>query len=391
MLRNKINALGCLALLGIITLSGCNYFTGGSDNSEPPMKLTSITAENSFKQLWKVNVGKGDDGKYLKLKPLLVDEKIFTVDSNGWLQARNSNDSSLIWQKKLNHKITQGVAGDKNKLFITTSIGEVLSLNALDGAELWRKNLSKNILNNPGLHSDALYVQATDGTLYSLNATTGKLNWEYKVLIPDLTLYSTSSPLVWKDTVLAGFSSGKIVAFDNKSGLPKWDHQITDAIGHSSLQRMIDVSADPIVVDNTLYAVSYQGKIIALDLANGRKIWERELSAISNITTHQSSLFVSDTDGTVWALNRSNGDILWKQDKLHMRQLSGTSYMDNTIIVGDYEGYLHGLSEKHGEFTARTKLSSGSIRVAPLIKHDIIYILDNKGNLAAYQLNKSTT
>lgn len=385
MLLNRI----CIGSLFVL-LSGCSYITGGSDNSEPPMKLSAIEAEKNFKQVWSTGVGVGDAGQYLQLQPLVLADKIITIDAKGLLQATNITNGALLWKKPLNAQITQGVAGNNEKIFVSTENGNILALSAKDGSQLWQQSLSKNILNNPSYDNNNLYVQTTDGTVYSLAGNDGAVHWEYKMPGPDLTLYSTSSPILWHDLLISGFANGKIVAFNKNNGTPQWDYQIAEPKGPSSIQRMIDVNSKPLIVDGVLYAVSYQGKVVALDLQNGLKKWEHELSSISDMAASKKHLYVSDTDGTVWALNRATGQVLWQQPNLHMRKLSGTNYLDDTILVGDYEGYVHGLSNEHGGFIARIKQSSGGIRVAPIVKDDIIYILDNSGKLAAYKLDKNT-
>lgn len=385
--NKSLNKLFLILFVIICFNSGCNYITGGSDNSEPPMALTDITPEKNFVKLWDVKTGKGDSGHYLKLKPLVLANKIITVDANGLLQARNSSDGELIWQKELKKHITQGVAGDDDKIFVSSEKGELIALSSIDGKNLWEKEFTKNILNNPFVDNQSVYLQTTDGTLYSINANSGKLDWEYSIVIPDLTLYSTSSPIVWKNLVIAGFASGKIVAFDKNSGMPRWDYQIAEPRGQSSIQRMVDINADPLIIDGYLYAVSYQGRAVALDLVTGRDLWQRDFSSIGNISASNKHLYISDTEGTVWAVNRHNGSVLWKQPNLYMRSLSGTGYVNNTILVADYDGYIHGLASEHGDFIARTKLSNSGIRVAPLVKNGIIYILDTSGELAAYKLS----
>lgn len=385
MFLNKVST----SLFVLLLLSGCNYITGGNDNSDPPMKLSVIQAEKNFKKVWSTNVGVGDAGHYLQLQPLILSDSIITVDAKGLVQATNVSSGAGLWKRSLNLPITQGVAGNDNKIFVSTDTGIILALNPKDGSQLWQYALNKNILNNPLYDDQNLYVQTTDGTLYSLASSDGKINWEYKSTGPDLTLYATSSPILWNNLIITGFANGKIAAFNKNNGTPQWDYQIAESKGPSSIQRMIDVNAKPLISDGVLYAVSYQGKVVALDLISGVKQWERELSSISDMAVSKKYLYISDTEGTVWALNRASGQVLWQQPNLHMRKLSGTNYLDDTIVVGDYDGYLHGLSSEHGGFIARIKLSSSGIRVAPIVKNGIIYILDNSGKLAAYKLDSA--
>lgn len=375
-----------IIIFNIIGLTSCEYISGGADNLEPPQELTKITSEKELKKIWSAKVGGGDYAEYLKLKPLIIADKIYTVDARGRLQARNNLTGDEIWAKQLNKKVSAGLSGDKNKLFMATADGYVLSLNSNSGEIIWQYELDKNILNIPLYKDKDLYIQTTDGTLYSMSAANGKVNWEYKAVTPDLTLYSTSTPVVWNNLVVAGFSSGKIIAFDRVNGMPKWEYQVAVPQGRSSIARMVDINASPLVDNDILYTASYQGKIVAIDLDSGSEKWQFDLSVINDFVINNKYLYVSDTEGTVWAINKSTGRILWRQQNLHMRELSGTSLVNNTILVGDYDGYIHGLSDYHGGFIARNRVAKSGIRVAPTVKNDIIYILDNSGYLSAYKL-----
>lgn len=385
--RSKILIL--VAMFAALNLSACNYITGGKDNSTPPSPLTEIKAEKKFTKLWSVQTGKGDNGQYLKLKPLILSNSTLTVDVAGLLQSHDLSAGKLQWQKKLNQEISQGVSGSDEIVFVSTSHGEVFALDPTDGKQFWQKKLVKNILNNPVVDQKSVYIQTSDGTLYSLDKLTGKENWSYRLQNPDLTLYTTSSPIVWKNLVIAGFASGKLIVFDKMTGMPKWNYQIAQPSGNTIINRMVDIAAEPLIIDNMLYVVSYQGKMKAIDLDNGKISWQYDMSAINNVSFNSKYLYVSDTEGKVWALNRYNGRVLWKQEKLYMRDLSGSDYIDNTVVVGDYAGYLHGLSTEHGGIIARTKLTNSGIRVAPQVKNGIIYVLDTNGMLAAYKLDVS--
>lgn len=383
--RSKI--LISVAIITVLNLTACNYITGGKDNSIPPSALTEIKEEMKFTKLWSVKTGKGENGQYLKLKPLLLSNSTITVDATGLLKSHDLSTGKLQWQKDFKQTINQGVSGSNDMIFISTSNGELLAIDPTDGKQIWQKKLVKNILNNPAVDQKSVYLQTSDGTLYSFNKLSGRENWNYHLPNPDLTLYTTSSPIVWKDLVIAGFASGKLIIFDKANGTPKWNYQIAQPSGNTIIKRMVDIAAEPFVMDNMLYAVTYQGKLKAIDLNTGDISWQYDMSAINNLSANSKYLYVSDAEGKVWALNRQNGRVLWKQDKLYMRDLSGSNYINNIVLVGDYAGYLHGLSTEHGGIIARTKLTNSGIRVAPQVKNGIIYVLDTSGTLAAYKLD----
>jgi outer membrane protein assembly factor BamB len=50
-------------------------------------------------------------------------------------------------------------------------------------------------------------------------------------------------------------------------------------------------------------------------------------------------------------------------------------------VVGDFEGYLHGLSLEDGSLAARIKLDGGAIRVAPMELNGGLLVLTRGGEL----------
>jgi outer membrane protein assembly factor BamB len=55
------------------------------------------------------------------------------------------------------------------------------------------------------------------------------------------------------------------------------------------------------------------------------------------------------------------------------------------LLVGDYEGYLHILSEDDGGFIGRIKVDSSGISAPLIVDGKIIYVLDNDGAVSAYE------
>ncbi|MGD2112030.1 MAG: outer membrane protein assembly factor BamB, partial [Gammaproteobacteria bacterium] len=91
-------------------------------------------------------------------------------------------------------------------------------------------------------------------------------------------------------------------------------------------------------------------------------------------------------DSNVWALTRSTGDSVWKQDKLFNRALTAPEPYNNYVAVGDFEGYLHLLSRYDGHIAARVRVDSKGIHARPLAVDDVLYVYGNGGTIAAYTL-----
>jgi outer membrane protein assembly factor BamB len=53
------------------------------------------------------------------------------------------------------------------------------------------------------------------------------------------------------------------------------------------------------------------------------------------------------------------------------------------VAVGDFEGYLHLLSQVDGRFVGRTRIDSAGLRAQPLVVGDWLYVYGNSGKLVA--------
>jgi outer membrane protein assembly factor BamB len=111
------------------------------------------------------------------------------------------------------------------------------------------------------------------------------------------------------------------------------------------------------------------------------------MSTFSGVEVNDGTLFSSDERDFVWSLDKKNGATLWKQDKLKARQLTRPVAMKDWIVVGDYEGYLHWLSQYDGHFVARERVAGSGILVPPLVSNDRLYVLSREGELTAYELD----
>ena len=75
------------------------------------------------------------------------------------------------------------------------------------------------------------FVQTLSGRLLALKLEDGSEYWVYNASVPVLTLRGTSTPVVFRDQVIAGFANGRVTAFDIESGGINWDARVAIAQG----------------------------------------------------------------------------------------------------------------------------------------------------------------
>ena len=386
----RIFTLG-ISLYLVSMLTGCGWtdsFFGGEDNSIPPTELTEITKSVQVRSVWSKNIGAGLDEAFVNLQPAITDSNIFSVDREGKISSLSLENGQINWQIELDMIITGGIGIGEGLLIVGNNRGEIIVLNADDGAIAWQKELSSVMLSAPFVMDGVLVVRTGDGRLFGLNAENGAQIWVYDRGVPVLTLRGNSSPLLaGRELVFTGYDSGKVVAVGVQHGRLLWEVNAAVAKGRSDLERLIDIDGTMLLIGRVLYVVSYQGRIAAIDALEGDILWAREMSSYAGIAADERSIYVTDTDSNLWAVDRVSGKMLWKQDKLAYRKLTAPVTIGDYVLVGDFEGYVHILSQLDGSLVGREKINSDGFHVQPQVEGETVYIFGNGGSLAALRLN----
>lgn len=391
-----------LILLIPFALTACS---NDDDEVIPPSPLPVFKSDVQVKKLWTQNVGDGVDDVYLNLKPAVTERWVFAAAISGELVKIDRATGDVAWAVETERYITGGVSAAYGMVAFGTGDGEVVVLNEEDGAILWSKKLDGQIMAAPAIAADHVLVQTLSGRLHGLKRDDGAVAWLYDTSIPILTLRGESSPVVVGEVTLAGFANGKLAALDTNTGFVGWERTIGQSEGRSELERLIDLDGRFWVSGKTVYAVTYQGNVSAIDIPSGRLLWTRKMSSYSGVSEFLSQLYVVDDDGKIAALDAVSGSDLWLQEGLRGRRLSAPTAYDRYVVVGDFAGYLHWLSYQDGSFKARVKVSSrptrnpnaklgqaepkrteDGLRAEPVVYQDIVYVQGNGGAVAAYQV-----
>ena len=373
-------------LCALLLLAGCG---GSKVVREEPAQLKEFTAERSVKELWSADSGASSVKKAVTLWPALNADVIYTSDPKGRVTAFAADSGRALWRSRLRQPVTGAVAAGNGLAVVATKKGEVIALDGHDGHRLWSSLLSSEVLAPAAIQAGVVVVQTVDGKLTGLSAADGKRLWLYERSEPPLSLYGTAAPEIVGDIVLAGFASGKIAALQIKDGKLLWEMPVALPHGRNEVERLVDVDASPLVVRNVLFAASYQGKIIAVDMQTGRILWSRDASTYTGMDADSNNIYLTDDHGNVMALDQRSGASVWKQEQLRARQLNAPRYIDGLVAVGDFEGYVHWLASDDGHFVARFRVSHSAVRAPTLASHDTLYVSSQSGELAALRLVKN--
>ncbi len=379
MMRNVVPPLAAFLLL-----AGC----AGSPARERPTALVAFTPEIAVHEVWSLDTGSlaglGDD----RLGPALVDGTLYLADSRGRVLAVKADDRRRLWETDLDVPVTGATGAGEGLVVVGTLQGEVVALDAISGKRRWTARVSSEVLAPPTVGEGMVVVQTIDGKLFGLDAGDGRQRWMYERSEPALSLRGHAAPLMVRGYVLAGFASGKVVALQVRDGRLAGEFTVAQPHGRNEIERLVDVDATPLVLDNTLFAASFQGRLVAVDLGSGRLAWSRNASVWSGLAADSDHVYLSDEHGQVVAFDRSNGASLWRQERLRARVLSAPAVHDGYVVVGDLEGYLHWLGRDDGRFAGRYRLGNAPIRAPALVRDGVAYVVDLSGRLAALRIEK---
>ena len=394
-----------------IFLSGCGSFNpleifdvfGKEDEeSREPAVLQSFDEEVILTRLWSEKIGRGAEDKAIRLVPAFSGSRVFAAAADGKVKAFNASNGQKIWEisiedfytsterkasfSKAADSITGGVGVGEELVLVGSSAGELVAINQSDGSLAWRAVMTSEILSPPQAFNGLVAAQTIDGKVSGFNALDGERLWQYQTNVPSLTLRGTST-LLLDEYVIAGFANGRIAALDPLRGLAKVDQRIAAATGKSDLEKLVDIDGSMILRGTRLFVASYQGNLVAMDLAaNGRILWAKETSSISGLGEGFGNIYLANEDSILNAYSMDQGSDVWESDALLYRIVTTPVAISSYVVLGDFEGYLHLIAQSDGRFVGRKIIDKSGFNSSPVVDGTRIYVMSNGGQLTALEI-----
>jgi outer membrane protein assembly factor BamB len=161
--------------------------------------------------------------------------------------------------------------------------------------------------------------------------------------------------------VVAGYPNGKLIALDIDDGKLTWETTVTLPRGATELERIADVAGLPVIDGANVCAAAFQSKVACFEIASRNMLWSRDLSSARGLARDERNIYLVDDASNVHALAKEGGASVWKQDKMQYRKLTAPFVFDRLVWVGDYEGYLHILAPDTGEIIGRIRVDSSPV------------------------------
>lgn len=371
-------------LLAALFVAGC---ASTRDTAQRPAELIDISETVAVERLWSRNLG-GSSGLHYPLQPVAVDGHLFVAGAGGRVMRLESETGRVVWERDLGFTLTAGPGVAEGMVAVAGANGRVVLLDAGTGAERWRVVVSSEVLGVPGVTRDLVAVRTVDQVLVGLDAVTGDETWRIEQTVPSLTMRAAAGvAVVGGEILVTGFANGRVIGVQARDGRTIWELPFAVGSGRTEIERMVDVAATPKVFGRDVFVVSYEGTLAGLAADSGRELWSREFSSTSGLAVAPTGVWVTDSNSESWGFDRVTGSERWRQRALHARAVTAPAVGAGWIAVGDFEGWMHLMDSRTGDFVNRVRVDRSPFHSAPVVTAGGLLVAQTGGGtLAVYRV-----
>ena len=357
---------------------------------------------NKLVKFWSKDIGDGTSKSNIVMPNLVAKESIiYTMDTQNRVLALNIEDGSKLWENNVGDRKNSysaspgGLAIKDDKLYVQFGGLKIVSLNALNGTELWEKSFDFPIISGPVANSKGVFVTLIDGTLIHLDMRNGKLLWEDKVENEKREIVGTGSVALNSSVVVSPRLGGDITVLDIGDGSFLFEDNLALLSPKSAIEQISSINAHPSIVENNVYVVAQNGRLISFDLLNGFLNWELEISSSQMPWIAGDSLFIITDDAKLLCIRRKDGEIRWitklpylvEENLLRFQKFIvhfGPILASEKIYLVSSDNRLRVFDAKNGELIDEKKFAK-SFSTPPIIINSILFLINDNAKLYAFK------
>ena len=351
---------------------------------------------------WSRRIGAGDGKRHqISAAPVAQGGQVYTLDSQSMVTALDET-GTILWQSELGKSSDAlkdasggGLAVGGTQLFVTTGFGTVVALDTASGAELWTQDLASYGGASPTVYDDLLYIAARDGAAWAIDTSNGRIKWQ--VAGPTVAASHTGGPgpAVSDKYAVFPFGTGDVLASFRKGGLRSWSSGLSGArLGLASTQ-VRDLTGQPVIEGSSVYLASSAGRMAAVDLNTGLRIWTAKQGSQGHILVAGGAVFAVSDAGNLIRLSKDDGALIWStplpkftkksvksRAKIHAHY--GPILAGGRLILASSDGLIRQFNPADGTLITTVDLPSGAAS-APIVVNGTLYVLSTKGDLLAFR------
>ncbi|WP_165379612.1 PQQ-binding-like beta-propeller repeat protein [Rickettsiales endosymbiont of Peranema trichophorum] len=319
------------------------------------IKYPNILLPDTLKQFQQFSIGTTTRLSGVT-SPIVSDDKLIMLDTYGKINAYSITNRKMLWSNSFFYNLTHkgrfsgstynlgGMLHTNGVIYATGGLNTVIALNAEDGRLLWSREIFSMTRATPVLHKNILLIQGLDNSLYALHSETGAVVWYYLGNKGEMSITTTTAPVVNNNKVIFTSSAGEIIALDIADGSEVWSYDVAMNISGVGVQRHVyDVVHQTLMDGKMLITYGNDGAVMALDAGTGIPIWRRALYVNRPIWSYGDLLIGITEYKQLVAFSKLSGKTRWVVDlsahltdsKLSKKEKSGVVWMQPIVTNGN--------------------------------------------------------
>jgi outer membrane protein assembly factor BamB len=364
----------------------------------PSHAMQHLAFAGALHKAWRTGIGDGASryGRVLS-QPIVADGAVFGMDARDVVVALDAKTGRELWDNDVkpaterDHAFGGGLAAAKGRVFVTTGYGQVLALDAKTGHEQWRQQVAAPMRGAPTVVDNRVFVITVENQLDVLSTEDGHLLWTHSGIPETAGLLGAASPAVDGDIVVVPYSSGEIFALRTENGRPLWTDNLATARPLGALSTLADIRGRPVIDRDRVFALSHSGRMVAIDLRTGDRVWEQEIGGTHGAWVAGDYLYVLADDVNLMCLQRADGRVRWSHDlpryqdekkKSDPMRWAGPVLAGDKLIVVASNGDALAVSPYTGATVGQFSLPDG-VFVDPIVAGGTLYVLTDEADLIA--------
>ncbi len=348
--------------------------------------------------LWSSDIGSGADSENrLLAQPVVGGGRIYAMDSDGEVAAFDANTGNEVWrQEVLPEEEDEGDLGGglgfwQDTLYVTTGAAQALALDPSTGAVIWETRLPGPSRAAPTIADRRVFAVTADNRTIVMDSQTGERLWSHVGASEGAGLLGAANPAVIGQVAIAPYTSGELYALRVENGRDLWSDTLASVRLSDTISAIAQIRARPVADGDRIYAISFNGRLAAIDLRTGGRLWEQNIGGISTPWATSDSLYVVDNDQRLFCLTRADGRARWvtqlpayedPEDHDDPIRWVGPVLVGERLVLASSDGRAVAVSPYDGTVAVQVELS-GPVTLEPIAAGGIIYLLTDDANLLA--------
>jgi outer membrane protein assembly factor BamB len=368
----RLAALGCAVALAL--LAGC------AAEKPKPTPLEDYAPKIAGRSVWQQRLGTLG----FPLLPVARDGKFIVADGSGNVMALAADTGTTVWRASAGEPLAAGVGSDGRYTSVVTRRNEIVTF---DGErEVWRKRVPSSVVTPPLVAGERVFVMGVDRVVHAFDALDGRRLWTLQRPGDSLTLAQPGVLAAYRDTLLAG-QGPRLTGVDPLRGSVRWEAQLASPRGTNEVERLADLVGPIARVGSRFCARAFQAAVACVDAERTALLWSRNVGGIQAVAADGERVVGADASDRITAWRADNGEVLWSNERMLHRGLSGAVAVGPVVVLGDSEGWVHFLSGTTGELQLRLQTDGSPVIGTPVLSGTTMLVITRDGGLHAFRPN----